>query len=88
MREPDATTVVVPKTEEEAGQVDEEVQWDINNDEFKDYFAKSYQPKVLITSADNPHSVKKYGVTIVVMQFQIPNPFSIFHAGVSLSLKI
>ena len=38
-------------------QQDEEVNWDIANDEFKDYFNKSYEPKVLITSADNPHSV-------------------------------
>lgn len=55
MREADETTVKVgdvPEVEQ-----DEEVNWDIANDEFKDYFGKSYEPKVLITSADNPHSV-------------------------------
>ena len=35
---------------------DEEVNWDLANDQFKDYFNKVYEPKVLITSADNPHS--------------------------------
>ena len=35
---------------------DEEVNWDIENDQFKDYFSKTYEPKVLITSGDNPHS--------------------------------
>ena len=35
---------------------DEEVNWDLANDQFKDYFSKTYEPKVLITSADNPHS--------------------------------
>jgi hypothetical protein len=40
-------------------QVDEEVMWDITNDEFREYFGKTYEPKVLLTSADNPHSVFK-----------------------------
>lgn len=54
MREPDETTVQPkPDTEEK---VDEEVLWDITNDEFKEYFGKTYEPKVLITSTDNPHS--------------------------------
>jgi ribosome production factor 1 len=35
---------------------DEEVNWDLSNDQFKDYFSKIYEPKVLITSGDNPHS--------------------------------
>ena len=35
---------------------DEEVQFDITNDEYQSYFAKTYQPKVLITSSDNPHT--------------------------------
>jgi len=54
MREADETTVASVEVPEE--QQDEEVNWDISNDEFKDYFDKSYEPKVLITSADNPHS--------------------------------
>jgi len=52
MREYDETTVG-GKTGDE---VDEEVEHDVNNDEFSSYFEKSYQPKVLITSGDNPHS--------------------------------
>ena len=54
MREADETTVKTSNTEE-----DEEVKWDIVNDEFKDYFSKSYVPKVLITTGDNPHSVSQ-----------------------------
>ena len=54
MREADETTVKTSNTEE-----DEEVKWDIGNDEFKDYFSKSYEPKVLITTGDNPHSVSQ-----------------------------
>ena len=55
MRESDETTVK-PTSAPEIEQ-DEEVNWDIANDEFKDYFDKSYVPKVLITTGDNPHSV-------------------------------
>jgi len=51
-REYDETTVGGKTGEEE----DEEVEHDIVNDEFSDYFSKSYEPKVLITSSDNPHS--------------------------------
>ena len=54
-REKDETAV-----EHDEGQtnprIDEEVEWDICNDEFRDYFAKTYEPKVLITCSDNPHS--------------------------------
>ena len=53
LREADETTVAAGTAPEE--EQDEEVNWDIANDEFKDYFSKSYEPKVLITSADNPH---------------------------------
>ena len=38
-------------------QIDEETALDINSDEFKAYFEKTYEPKVLITTSDNPHSV-------------------------------
>lgn len=55
MREADETTVA--STEAPDDQQDEEVIWDIANDEFKDYFNKSYEPKILITSCDNPHTV-------------------------------
>ena len=46
---------IIEKKEEEQ---DEEVNWDIANDEFKAYFSKSYEPKILITSADNPHKAR------------------------------
>lgn len=51
MREKDDTKVLTNEEER-----DEEVDWDIANDEFKDYFSKTYEPKILITTADNPHS--------------------------------
>ena len=58
MREPDETMVVKQRKEGEDGpEVDEETEMDIANDEFKDYFDKTYVPKVLILSGDNPHSV-------------------------------
>ncbi len=62
MREPDETTVEPATTSADADEkvdekVDEEVMWDITNDEFREYFGKTYEPKVLLTSADNPHSV-------------------------------
>lgn len=63
LREPDVTTVVMggaePGADPDPALMDEETHWDINHDEFQDYFAKAYTPKVLITSADNPHSVSE-----------------------------
>nr|CAG4650323.1 EOG090X09U6 [Sida crystallina] len=46
-REHDITTV---------DPADEEVQFDITHDEYESYFSKTYQPKILITSSDNPHT--------------------------------
>ena len=66
MREYDETTVdPKPSTSETTDEApkegpDEEVLWDISNDEFRDYFSKSYEPKVLVTSGDNPHSVRAF----------------------------
>jgi ribosome production factor 1 len=57
MREADETTVASAEAPEE--EQDEEVTWDIANDEFKDYFSKSYEPKILITTGDNPHTVSQ-----------------------------
>ncbi len=50
LREPDATVV-----EEE----DPETLFDLLNDEFAAYFSKSYVPKILITSCDNPNLVSE-----------------------------
>ncbi len=63
MREADETTVEPPANTDE--KVDEEVMWDITNDEFREYFGKTYEPKVLLTSADNPHSVSR-NLTILI----------------------
>merc|ERR1712029_291881 len=52
MREYDETTVGGKEGTEE----DEEVEHDIVNDEFSEYFNKTYEPKILITCSDNPHS--------------------------------
>jgi len=52
LREYDETTVGGKEGTEE----DEEVEHDITNDEFASYFSKSYEPKVLVTCGDNPHS--------------------------------
>ena len=57
MREADETTVEPAATTSGEEKVDEEVMWDITNDEFREYFSKTYEPKVLLTSSDNPHSV-------------------------------
>lgn len=46
-READVTTVDI---------ADEEVQFDITHDEYESYFSKMYEPKILITSSDNPHT--------------------------------
>lgn len=58
-REEDVTTVEVKTDGAKEALQDDEVDWDIANDEFKDFFERSYEPKVLITSGDNPHSVRK-----------------------------
>ena len=39
---------------------DEEVQFDIAHDEYESYFTKTYEPKILITSSDNPHTVMTF----------------------------
>lgn len=52
MREYDETTI---KEDAEAPE-DEEVNFDIDHDEFNSYFTKTYEPKILITSCDNPHT--------------------------------
>lgn len=55
LREPDQTTVA---QEEDV----EELQQDLATDEFADYYSKSYEPRVLITYSDNPHSkTRKFG---------------------------
>lgn len=41
---------------------DEEVHFDISHDEYESYFTKTYEPKILITSSDNPHTVSLRGL--------------------------
>jgi ribosome production factor 1 len=47
---------------------DEEVQFDISHDEYESYFSKIYEPKILITSADNPHTVIKLQLLSLKLQ--------------------
>uniref|UniRef100_A0A336L1R1 CSON002196 protein n=1 Tax=Culicoides sonorensis TaxID=179676 RepID=A0A336L1R1_CULSO len=57
LREVDQTTVNTMEAEEM-----EEIQKDLETDEFSEYFAKIYEPKVLITYSDNPHTkTRKFG---------------------------
>lgn len=48
LREEDVTTV---------GDADEELFQEEANDAYAEYFSKSYEPKILVTSTDNPHKV-------------------------------
>ena len=59
-REEDVTTVA--KSDEKEGEEDEETLQDISADEMKSYFDHDYVPKVLITSADNPHKVGSFKI--------------------------
>lgn len=68
-REYDATTVDVD---------DEEVQFDITHDEYESYFSKTYEPKILITSSDNPHTV-----SIIILNFLL-----IYSSYIILSFSI
>lgn len=57
LREKDQTAVHEMEEDEM-----EEVQKDLETDEFSDYFSKIYVPKVLITYSDNPHTkTRKFG---------------------------
>lgn len=52
----------------------EEIRKDLATDEFSDFYAKSYEPKVLITYADNPVSkTRKFGKELCRM---IPNSYA------------
>ncbi len=58
---------------------------DIANDEYKEYFDRSYEPKVLITSADNPKSVRstkglRSGVSTI--HFSLSSENDRIHQGV------
>lgn len=71
MREPDQTTV------DEANQDEmEEVDLDLNTDELSKYFEHSYEPKVLITYADNANKrAQSFGRELCKI---IPNSHSFF----------
>lgn len=51
-REPD-TTVLDPQVQENEERI-EEMNLDLQTDEFQSYFQNQYEPKVLITYSDNP----------------------------------
>uniref|UniRef100_A0A1B6EXZ7 Brix domain-containing protein n=1 Tax=Cuerna arida TaxID=1464854 RepID=A0A1B6EXZ7_9HEMI len=62
-REPDAT-ILDPKVQENEERI-EEMNIDIQNDEFQSYFQNDYEPKVLITYSDNPLSkTRAFGVEL------------------------
>nr|CAG4638596.1 EOG090X09U6 [Cyclestheria hislopi] len=60
----EAPPKLVPKTIESTREQDvtavdeddEEVQFDLTHDEFESYFSKTYVPKILLTTSDNPHT--------------------------------
>lgn len=57
LREADQTTVTATEGEELV-----ELQKDLETDEFSEYFNRSYEPKVLISYSDNPHTkTRKFG---------------------------
>lgn len=66
LREADQTTV-----QDIADSDNEELRKELETDEFSDYYAKSYTPKVLITYADNPVTkTRKFGIELARI---IPN---------------
>jgi ribosome production factor 1 len=77
MREPDQTTV------DEANEDDmEEVELDLNTDELSKYFEHSYEPKVLITYADNANKrAQSFGRELCKI---IPNSSSYFRKRASI----
>lgn len=58
------------KDETTVGNLDAEdnelVREDLDNDEFKDYYKQSYEPRVLITYADNP--MKVCGPKLIIIE--------------------
>lgn len=60
LREKDETTVTDINDED-----NEEVREDLENDEFSEYFRGSYEPKILVTFADNPVSkTRMFGIEL------------------------
>ncbi|XP_054290374.1 probable ribosome production factor 1 [Macrosteles quadrilineatus] len=68
-REPD-TTVLDPQVQENEERI-EEMNLDLQTDEFQSYFQNQYEPKVLITYSDNP--LRKTRVFGVELGRVIPN---------------
>ncbi|CAB3375074.1 Hypothetical predicted protein [Cloeon dipterum] len=78
-REKDETTVQIPETTEEDL---EEVQLDLQNDELSQYFEQSYEPKVLVTYADNANKKSvSFGHELCRI---IPNSHSFFRKRASI----
>nr|CAH7753512.1 unnamed protein product [Callosobruchus chinensis] len=71
LREKDKTVVHYLEAEE-----NELVREDLENDEFSDYYKQSYEPKVLITYADNP--MKKTRLFERELRRSIPNSVSLY----------
>nr|CAH7748735.1 unnamed protein product [Callosobruchus chinensis] len=82
LREKDETVVQDLEAEE-----NELVREDLENDEFSDYYKQSYEPKVLITYADNP--MKKTRIFGRELKRIIPNSVSLYRnrSGVKKMVK-
>ncbi|XP_043500687.1 probable ribosome production factor 1 [Polistes fuscatus] len=83
LREKDETTIVGNLDDEE----NEEVKLDLEHDEFSSYYKKEYEPKVLITYADNPsRKTRIFGRELTRM---VPNSISLYRnrSGVKKIVK-
>ena len=83
MREKDETMIFGDIDDEE----NEEIKIDMENDEFASYYKQEYEPKVLITYADNPHTKTRiFGRELTRI---IPNSVSLYRnrSGVKKMVK-
>lgn len=78
LREPDQSALTIATDDDK-----EEVSNDLNNDEFSQYFQKSYEPKVLITYNATPHTrTRRFGAELEKI---VPN--AMIHSRNKATLK-
>lgn len=83
LREKDETTIVGNLDDE----ANEELKFDLEHDEFAAYYKQEYEPKVLITYADNPNrKTRIFGRELTRM---VPNSISLYRnrSGVKKMVK-
>ncbi|XP_075229418.1 putative ribosome production factor 1 isoform X1 [Lycorma delicatula] len=74
-------TILDPENEEDLERI-EEMNLDINTDEYASYFQMDYEPKVLITYSDNPlQKTRTFGVELSRV---IPNSVSLYRSRASI----